>query len=185
MKGMKPLFIILIVSIVVATLWNSLPVIKSSVHAALDPTAGSLLNWNISLGILIISVILTLITTLLQKYTTDQEMLKQIKAEQKLVQEEMKKYKEHPEKVLELQKKSMELAGKSMPIVMRPAIFTSIPFILLIRWFGDYFTKVPAGVKLLGFISPNSTFLFPGWIWVYLIASIACSSILRKMLKVH
>lgn len=173
MKGMKTLFLVMALSLVVATLWDSLPIIKTTIHAALDPTLGKLLDFHLNIGFIIIVAIFTLITTLLQKYMTDQQTLREIKEEQKLMQEEMKKYKEHPEKLMEFQKKSMELTFKAMPITMRPLIYTSIPFILFFRWFGDFFAANP--VKILGM----------NWLLAYILFSIIISIILRKILKVH
>ncbi|MEK6847215.1 MAG: EMC3/TMCO1 family protein [Nanoarchaeota archaeon] len=175
MKGMGIIFLVMLLGIVVATFWDSFPSIKEGVHAALDPSLGALLDWNATLGLLIITAVLNLITTILHKHTTDQGLLKQIKEEQKIVQEEMKLYRSsNPQKSLELSKKSAELAMKSMPIAMRPVLYTTIPFILLIRWFGDYFADKPA--KILGFMSG---------IWAYIIFFVVFSIIFRKLLKVH
>lgn len=174
MKGMGILFLVMLLSIGVATLWDSLPVIKNSVHVVLDPSAGKILDWNTTFGLIIITGFLTFLTTLLQKYATDQSALKTIKEEQKIIQQEMKLVKENPEKSMELSKKSMELVMKAMPLSMRPLIYTAIPFILFLRWFGDYFSVHP--VKILGFMSG---------IWAYIVFSIILSMIFRKWLKVH
>lgn len=174
MKGMGAIFLVMIVSLGVATLWDKVPMIGESVHFAFDPSLGALLNWNVTWGLMIITAILNLGTTLLHKKVTDQDLLKQIKEEQKLVNEQMKLYKSNPEKTMELSKKSMELAFKTMPITMRPVVYTSIPFILLIRWFGDYFKTNP--VKVLGFMSG---------IWAYIVFFIIFSIVFRKLLKVH
>lgn len=173
MSGMKIVFLILIIGLIVPALWDAVPIIKDSVHAILNPTLGILLAWNANIGFLIITAILTFISTLIYKYTTDQKTLKEIKEEQKLIQQEMKKYKDHPEKFMEYQKKSMELSMKVMPMVMRPAIFTIIPFILLFRWFSDFFTANPASIPGFGH-----------WIITYILLSIILSSVFRKMLKV-
>ncbi|MGV8142537.1 MAG: EMC3/TMCO1 family protein [Candidatus Pacearchaeota archaeon] len=174
MKGMSVLFLVMILGLGVALFWDNFAVVKESVHAALDPSLGKLLDWNVLIGLILITGVLNFFTTLLQKYTTDQDLLKQIKEEQKLVQEELKLYKSGDAKSLELSKKSMELAMKTMPITMRPVIYTTIPFILLIRWFGDYFKDQP--VKVLGFMSG---------IWAYIVFFVIWSIIFRKILKVH
>ncbi|MEK6858845.1 MAG: EMC3/TMCO1 family protein [Nanoarchaeota archaeon] len=171
-RGLRTLFIISFLGVAVAFFWNALPFIKESVHFVLNPTAGRLLDWDVSWGLLFISIGISLITSLLQKYTTDQETLRSIKAEQKLLGDQMKQFKEHPEKMLELQKKQMALIPKTMDITMRPALYTAIPFILLIRWFGDYFAEMD--VKIFGFM---------GWIWAYIIFAIIASMIFRKVFK--
>lgn len=173
--SMKLLFAIVILSSLVALAWNDVPIIKESVHAALDPSVGVLLDWHLNLGFFIIVFFFTLLTTLLQKYTTDQATLKQHKEEQKQIQKEMRDFKDNPEKMLELQKKSFDLMFKIMHITMRPALYTLVPFILFLRWFGDYFSTVHD--KIFG--------IFSGWIWAYILASIIISIPLRKILNVH
>lgn len=176
-KSLKYLFVILLVSFVIGTSWHSdafMP-IRSVVISILDPTLGALLNYNLNIGLVVITALLSLVLTFFQKYMTDQEALREIKKEQKLLQEQMKEFKEHPEKVVELQKKSLQAIPQMYEIVLRPVIFTAIPFILLFRWFGDYFEAI-GDFKLL--------FFFSGWILPYLILSIIFSSIFRKVFNV-
>ncbi len=176
MKGFSLLFVLMAASILIASLWNALPVIRETVHLILDPTAGSLLEWNITLGMILLVVAITLVMTLFQKYGTDQEALRQMKQEQKEAREEMKKYKDDPKKLLEFNKKQMEDMPRMMEITMRPLVFSFIPLILLFRWFHDYFSMPSLeGFKFLGLLS---------WLWFYLIFSIIFSSIFRKVLKV-
>lgn len=173
MKGMKLLFVVFAISLFVGLAWDAVPIIKQSVHFAFDPTVGKLLNWNVTYGMLIIVILLSLVTTIVQKYGTDQETLREIKKEQKILQEEMKKYKDNPQKLMELNKKQFEFLPKTWEITMRPVMYTIIPFILFFRWFGDYFTIV--SFKFLGFLS---------WFWFYFIFTIVFSSIFRKVFKV-
>lgn len=173
MKAMKILLIITILSLAIAFMWDKIPAIKDSVHAALDPSLGRLLDWNKTIGMLIIIFFFSILTNLVQKYGTDQATLRLLKKEQKILSEEAKKYKDNPEKMLEFQKKQMEFIPKTMDITMRPIMYTFIPFILLFRWFNDYFT--------------TNTYLFLGfmsWFIFYLIASIFLSSIFKKLFKV-
>ena len=167
------MFLLVIISLIIAVSWNSVPLIKSSVHFILDPTAGKLLNLNIYLGMFIIVFALTLITTLIQKYGTDQQELKKLKEEQKILQEEIKKYKGHPEKLLELQKKQLSFIPKTFDLTTKPLIYTFVPFILFFRWFNDYFSSLQ--FKFFGFLT---------WFWFYIIVSIILSSILRKIFKI-
>lgn len=167
------MFGIMVIGLVAAGLWDAVPIIKITVHALLDPTAGALFNWHLTLGFIIFVALLTLITTLVQKYGTDQNALKVLREEQKLIQQQIKEHRSDPTKQMELSKKSMELVMESMPLTMRPVLYTSLPFILFFRWFGDYFTANPA--KILGI----------GWIWAYFLLAIIFSSIYRKILKVY
>lgn len=172
-KSLKPLLLVVGISLAIALFWQKVPFIRDAVHTVLDPSAGKLLDWNVDLGMLIFAAIISLVITLAQKYLTDQQTLRDIKKEQKILQEEMKKYKDHPEKLLELQKKQLEFIPRTFDITMRPAIYTSVPIILFFRWFNDYFAANP--VKVFGVLS---------WFWAYLIFNIILTSIFRKVFDV-
>lgn len=170
-------------SMIIAFYWDSLPFVKNTMHFILAPTAGALLNWNIHIGMLVIAFVISIIFSLFQKFTVDQNSLREFKKEQKLLQEEIKKYKDAPEKLMELQKKQLEFIPKTFDITLRPLIYTLLPIALFFRWFGDYFTTITEPVKIYSIFSTTGAFLFPSWFWAYLIPSIIFSSILRKVLK--
>lgn len=174
-SGFHLIFLVLIVSLLIAFFWDSVPIIKDSVHSILDPSAGALLNWNLTNGMLILIFLITVFMTVTQKYGTDQATLKRLKEEQKELQKEMKEFKDHPKKMAELTKKQFEFFPLMMKHSMRPIIYTGIPLILFFRWFMDVFTAMP-DFKFFGFFS---------WFWFYLVMSIIFSSILRKIFKVH
>jgi uncharacterized membrane protein (DUF106 family) len=170
----KPIFFAIAISAIIAMSWESIPIIKNIAHSILDPTAGTLIHWNLNYGMLILILIISLFMTLLQKYGTDQETLRELKKEQKILQEEMKKYKEHPEKLMSLQKKQLEFLPKTMKLSMRPVVYTSIPLILFFRWFHDIFT-IMGDPQFFGFFN---------WFWFYIVGSMVFNLGLRKVLKV-
>lgn len=165
-----PLFIFMIISLILAGLWDKIPAIKNSIHYVLDPSAGALLNWNLNFGMLIIVFVITVITTIVQKYATDQKTLKEMRKEQKEMQKQMKEFQSHPEKLMELQKKQFAMMPKQMKLSMRGIIYTGIPFILFFRWFNDFFLAAGSPKFVLGL----------SWFLFYLITAIIISSILRK-----
>lgn len=171
----KPIIIIMLISMAIAFLWDKVSFIKNGIHAVLDPSAGALLLWNPSWGMLIIVFIITLITTIIQKYATDQKTLKELKKEGKEIQKQMKEFKEHPEKMMELQKKQMKLFPKQMKLSMRAIAYTGIPLILFFRWFYDFFATLD-DVVFFG--------IFKRWFVFYLVIALIVGSILRKILKV-
>lgn len=178
-KGsLLPMFFVMGISILIASLWDQVPIIKNSIHAVLDPTFGVLLNLNIpyglEIGMIIIVLIITLFTTLIQKYTTDQKALKDLKNEQKSVQEEMKLHKDNPQKVAELSRKQMEFIPRTFRLTSKPLMFTGVPLILFFRWFSDVF-KTLGEPKFFGVMS---------WFIFYLILAMVLNAILRKVLKV-
>ena len=165
-----PLIIFMIFTLVFASLWDKVPAIKNAIHFALDPSAGTLLNWNLNLGMLLIVLVITIITTVVQKYATDQKALKEIRDETKELQKQMKEAKNDQSKLMELQKKQFAMMPKQMKLSMRSIIYTGIPFILFFRWFQDY--SLAAG-------TPHF-WLGLGWFWFYLISAMIFSTILRK-----
>ncbi|MDO8623025.1 MAG: EMC3/TMCO1 family protein [archaeon] len=176
-KGMSLtlFFVIMLISLGIASMWDVVPFIKNSVHAILDPSAGKVLDWNMTYGMLILVFIITLISTLFQKYGSDQKTIKEMRDEQKRMSEEMKKFKDDPKKLIEFQKKQFESMPQMMQLTMKPLVFTAIPFILFFRWFMDVFTAL-GNPKFFSVLS---------WFWFYLIFSIIFSLILRKIFKVY
>ncbi|MCK5149979.1 hypothetical protein KAJ87_03580 [Candidatus Pacearchaeota archaeon] len=173
----KPIIFIMIASLALAYFWDKFDFIKDSVHAVLTPTAGWLLDLNLTGGMLLIVFLISLFTTLVQKYATDQKALKELRKEQKILQDEMKKYKEHPEKMAELSKKQLEFIPKTFKLTSRSIMFTGIPFILFFRWFQDFFTA-------RGEIAFFGIEFLSSWFWFYLIFVMVFSTILRKIMKV-
>ena len=170
----KGIFIVMIISLMIAFFWESISWIRNGAHAILNPTAGVLLDWNLTMGMLVIVLFIAILMTLIQKYATDQKTLREMKKEQKVLQGEIKEAREHPEKMMELQKKQFAFLPRMMKLSMRTMVYTAIPLILFFRWFMDYF-DVLGNVKFFGFLS---------WFWFYLLGSIIFSSILRKIFKV-
>ncbi len=173
-KFMFFMLILMIISILIGFFWDSLYLVKSTIHFILDPTLGTLLNWNLTGGMTLTIIIIALITTIIQKYATDQKTIREIKIEQKELQKELSKYKNNPEKMLEIQKNLMPTTFKLMELTMKSSFYTIIPFILMFRWFMDYFSEFPE-FRFLGFLS---------WFWFYLISIMIFSSIFRKILNV-
>jgi uncharacterized membrane protein (DUF106 family) len=171
-----PMIFIMLVSLVIAGLWDKVPAIKNTIKAGLDPVFGNLLNWNLTIGMLIIVALISVLTTIVQKYTTDQESLKDIKREQKEIQKEIKEHRKNgnQKKMMELNKKQMKLAPKQMKLSMKSVAYTGVPFILLIRWFQDYFANA-GDPKFFGFM---------GWFIFYLLGAVIFGSILRKKMDV-
>ncbi len=171
--GFGLILLVMVASLAIAAFWNSLPFIKNSVGAVLNPTAGALLNLNLTYGMLVLVLLLSVFMTLIQKYTTDQKTLREMKEEQKKMQEDLKKLEAGSKEHSELSMKSLKFVGPMFKLSMRPIIYTAIPIILLFRWFTDYFSLVD--FKFFGVLS---------WFWFYLLGSIIFSSVLRKVFNV-
>ncbi len=169
-----PIVIVMFLSLLIAFYWDKAAFIKNSVHAVLDPSFGALINWNLEIGMILIILLITVISTLIQKFATDQKAMKELRQEQKILSEEMKKYRDHPEKMAEFSKKQMEFFPRTMRLTSRAMLFTSIPLILFFRWFSDVFAAM-GNPKFFGIF---------GWFLFYLVLAIVFSAILKKVLKV-
>ena len=163
----------LIISMGIATLWDSANGVSEFFHKILDPVFLPVFEWNVLWAMMGLVFLISLIMTLVQKYGTNQTEMRIIKKRQKELQKDMKKYKDHPEKMMELNKEQMEFMGKMMKASMGTIVYTAVPFILLFRWLHDYFNAIE-GIKLLGM----------NWFWFYFIFTMIFSSVLRKVLKV-
>ena len=170
----KILLLIMLLSLVIAFYWPRASWIREPIHVILDPTLGVLLNWNLLFGMFVVIFVIALITTLAQKYLTDQKTIKELKDKQKEINKKTKEFRHDPQKMMEIQKELMPISMKMMKLSMRPIVYTGIPFILSFRWFMDYFTSI-GDPRFFGFLS---------WFWFYLIFVLVFGMILRKILKV-
>lgn len=129
------------------------------------------------LGIILISFVLSMISTLSWKYLTDQILLKSIKEKTQSMKEEFKKHKSDPNKLTELNAKFAKENWDAMKTQykqsIKPMIVTMIPFFLVFAW-------VTKTYKPLGDI-----FLGMGGIGTYILFSVIFSMILRKVMKVY
>jgi uncharacterized membrane protein (DUF106 family) len=122
----------------------------------------------------IISFILTLITTLIYKYMTDQEVMKTLKADIKALQAEMKNHKDNKEKMMSIQKEAMGKNMQYMKQSFKPMIVTFIPIIFIFGWLRTYYEALGNPAIFFGLT----------WIWTYIIFSVVISIGLRKILKI-
>jgi len=134
-------------------------------------------------GILLISVILSLVTTLIYKYVTDQSLIKQIRADMKKYQEQMKQCKDDPAKMHEIQNQMMPLNSKLMMQQMKPTLITILPFLVIFWLLGQWYNNTVAIPLSFHFpLSHLPTGL--GWIGTYIIFSMVFTTLFRKVLKV-
>lgn len=131
-------------------------------------TITQILQANPVVSLIILSIVVTLISTLITKWLTNQEHLKSLKKRQKELQEEMKKHKDNKDKLMELQSEAFKITGVMMKSSFKPVFITFIPFLILLYWLRAVY------IPVLG----NS------WIWWYIGSSLVSSLILRKVLNV-
>jgi uncharacterized membrane protein (DUF106 family) len=115
----------------------------AGMSSILNPVLNPLLTLNSFWVILIVSVIVSIITTLIYKYTTDQKKLKELKKETKSCQEKLKLNASNPEKSLKIQGDMMKLNVEYMKSSFKPMFFTIIPVLLFFGWLGANLAFIP------------------------------------------
>lgn len=119
-----------------------------------------------SYSIIIFSALITLISTLVTKWLTNQEHLKSLKVRQKQIQKDLKNHKPGEKAFEELQSEMLQITMTMMKSSFKPMLVTIIPFLLLFTWLKKTYDPI-----------------LTSWIWYYIIASIAFSLIYRKIFK--
>ncbi len=145
------------------------------VNKAFDAALGPIFKLPEPYGLLVVSLIVVLISTLIIKYMTDQKAIKGLRDEMKSLQAEMKKHKEDPKKFAEMQKKSMQKTMEQFKHNFKPMLITMIPFLLLFTWLRTYYTALGNPDVLFGL----------SWFWSYFIFTMVLSLVLKKVLRVH
>jgi uncharacterized membrane protein (DUF106 family) len=93
--------------------------------------------------LLILVFVITLIITLIYKYTTNQSLMKDLKAELKSFQKQIKELKSKPDEAMKVQKKMMETNSKYMMHSFKPMIFTFLPIIIFFGWMSAHLAYYP------------------------------------------
>ncbi len=97
-----------------------------------------MIDWFLSLGyfwiILILSVVVSLITSLIYKYTTNQEEIKRIKDDIKKLREKMKKHRDDQKKLMEINQEMMSKNFAVMKQSLRSMLFSFIPIMIILFW---------------------------------------------------
>lgn len=104
--------------------------ITSMVSALFDP----LLQLPLLLIVVLLSFGITLLTTLIYKWTTNQTLMKSLKDEIKSLQKLMKETKNNPEEAMKVNQKMMAVNSKYFMQSMKPLLFTMLPILLIFGW---------------------------------------------------
>ena len=105
-----------------------------SISDLLNPILSPLLNLPTFWAIIVLSFVISLIITVIYKYTTDQNLMKQLKDEMKAFQKQIKELKKEPERAMAIQKKSKQTNMKYMMQSMKSTLYSFIPIILIFGW---------------------------------------------------
>jgi len=120
---------------------------KVGFFSFLDPVMNFLFGWTLQLSpfwaVLIISFILSLMVTLIYKFTTNQSLMKSLKEEIKALQAEMKTLRHDPSKMMEVNRRAMETNMKYMSQSFKPMLFTFLPVIIIFGWLNAHLAFEP------------------------------------------
>jgi uncharacterized membrane protein (DUF106 family) len=119
-------------------------------NSVLNPVFSPLLVLPPFFSILVMSFVISLVVSVIYKYTTDQDLMRRLKAELKELQAEMKLLRSEPEKMMVVQKKAMETNMKYMSHSFKSTLFTFIPILIIFSWMGAHLAYYP--------LSPNEEF---------------------------
>lgn len=108
-----------------------------------NPVLLPLINFNPFLGVLIISLILSLIIVVIYKYATNQIEMKRLKDEQKEFQTKLKSLKDNPTEMMKLQKEAMKKNMDYMKHSLKPTLITFIPILLIFGWMNAHLAFEP------------------------------------------
>lgn len=123
----------------------------SFIDTIFDPVLNPIINYLGPLsGIIIISFIVALITTIIYKYATDQRLMKEYKDKLNDYQKQMKENRQDPVKLLDIQKSAMDINMKYMMQSFKPMFITFIPILIIFGWLAGNLAFEP--------IHPNTPF---------------------------
>ena len=109
----------------------------------LDPVFNPLLVLPIFWVVILMAFLITLLITLIYKWTTNQSLMKQLKTELKELQKEMKELRDHPEQMMAVQKQAMQTNMKYMGQSMKSTLYTFLPIILIFGWMNAHLAFIP------------------------------------------
>lgn len=143
----------------------------------LDPVLAPLLSSVGTLGfVAIISLVVSLITVVVYKFTTDQVLMKHLKEEIDKLNKEARKHANDHKRAMQIQKDMFSKQMVMMRHSMTSTLITFLPIIILFSWLTDHL----GAEKIL-----NLYFFKFGWLGSYIVFAIIFSIILRKVLKVY
>ncbi|MFQ5976184.1 MAG: EMC3/TMCO1 family protein [Candidatus Hydrothermarchaeales archaeon] len=137
------------------------------------------------IGVLVVSIFVSLVITVATAKLVDQELMKKYKKKLKTYQDQMSKVqkKGDTKKLQKVQGKMMGLQGEMMKLSFKPMIYTMIPIVVIFGWLGHTIPREVVVATLPFSIPKYGTTL--GWLGWYIFASIPTSSLLKKILNIE
>ncbi len=133
-----------------------------------------------TLDIFLISLVVSLFITLVNKYMTDQVRIKALKADMKKIQKNMREtMKTDPQKAQKMQKEIMKKNFENIKYMLNPKviIITMLPLLIVFAMIVKIYAPFGQFFNVFGWFTL-------GWLGTYIIFSIFNSILLKKLLNV-
>jgi uncharacterized membrane protein (DUF106 family) len=163
---------------------------SAGVNVIVSPLFNTMPFW---IAVLIIAAIVTVFSTIIQKYTMDWELSRRVMQKNQIIQKELREAqlagdKKRLKKLEEERMSMMEDQAEMSKQQLKPMgfiVFVSIP---LFWWAFWYLTTQQPNLTMIfpmiGMVKLTDGFLlFPYWVWWSLLCSMAISSVIRKALN--
>jgi uncharacterized membrane protein (DUF106 family) len=108
-----------------------------------NPVFLPLLHFNVFIGIIILSALITLLVTLGYKFFSNQDEMKRLKERQKEFQAEMKSLRDKPEEMMKVQKEAMSVNFEYMKHSFKPMLITMLPVLIIFSWMAGHLSFEP------------------------------------------
>jgi len=99
---------------------------------------GWLLPISLFLAIALVTLLVSIISTVITKFATNQALMKQLREEQAGYQKQAKELRSQPEKAMAVQTKAMEVNMKYMTQSFRATFITFLPIIIIFGWMAGH-----------------------------------------------
>ena len=130
----------------------------------------------------LISLALSLILSLLYRFLTNPEEMRRIKKEMEFYRKKSSEAQKagNPEKANEYLKESMKVSQQMFKMNMKPMFASMLVFFIILGWmhgaYADILVQLPVTLPYAG----NDL----GWFWWYILITIPCTMLFRKLLGV-
>lgn len=144
--------------------------------------------WSPLVSILVFSLLVTIGVSFLYKKLTNKEEFDKLKSKQKTLREEMKEHKGNPTKMAEIQKEMMQSSLGSMKLTIKPMLISFVPLMLIIYGLRRLYMELAVVGNISPFIWSRDLPIVGtggGWFFCYIVFSLICSIILRKVFKLY
>lgn len=108
-----------------------------------NPVFLPLLHFNVFVGIIVLSGLITLVVTLGYKYFSNQDEMKRLKDRQKEFQVQMKALRDKPEEMMKVQKEAMSVNFEYMKHSFKPMLITMLPVLIIFSWMAGHLSFEP------------------------------------------